>query len=348
MSGVMVPMSSTKLVQGRSGVSGITATIFGSTGFLGKYVVNKFGQVGTRCILPHRGDEIAGNEVQRLKLAGDLGAIYPVEMSIRSLADIEAAVAESNVVINMVGASKETLRWSFTDINTTFPAVLAQVCADVGVERFVHVSALGAYVDAPSAFSRSKALGEEAVREAFPGATILRPATMFGDEDKFLNRVAKISQLLPFYPMSTDDLTTKQQPVYMDDVASAVYIAANSPKFAGKTYDLAGPKVYTNKYLVDYVFDMIKEDNNAVAFSPAVAKSIAFGLGQIPNPWMTADAMRRTSVDLVMPEGAPGFADLGITELTVLEDIALRYLVRFRQMSYMVDDDSNVVNQKTF
>jgi NADH dehydrogenase (ubiquinone) 1 alpha subcomplex subunit 9 len=256
MSGVAVPMSSTKLKTGRSGVSGITATVFGATGFLGKYVVNRFGKIGTRVILPHRGDD---GDITKLKLAGDLGVVNPIESTIRSLADIEAAVAESNVVINLVGKHFETMRWSFGDVNTTFPAVLAQVCADVGVERFVHLSAMGAYVDSPSSWLRSKALGEEAVREAFPGATIIRPSTVFGDEDRFLNRIAKISQLIPFYPVSTEAQTARVQPVYMDDVAKAVFDVATSSAHMGKTYELAGPKVYTNKELIDYVFRIIKE-----------------------------------------------------------------------------------------
>lgn len=335
-------MSSTKLVQGRSGVSGITATIFGSTGFLGKYVVNEFGKVGTRCILPHREDEVS---TRHLKLAGDLGAIYPVEMSIRSLADIEAAVAESNVVINLLGRHIESSRWSFTDIHTTFPGVLAQVCADVGVERFVHVSALGAAVDSPSAFSRSKALGEEAVRDAFPDATILRPATIYGDEDKFLNRIAKLSQLLPVLPISSDTVYTKQQPVFMNDVAEAVFKCATSPAYMGQTFDLAGPKVYTNKELIDYVFHVIKEDSNAMSLPPSVAMAVAYAFQNIPNPWMSVDVMRRQSVDLVMPQGAPGFAELGMTDLVVMEDVAERYLVRFRQMSSMVNDDETVTKQ---
>jgi len=329
-------------VQGRSGVSGMTATIFGATGFLGKYVVNQFGRIGSRCILPHRGDEV---DVRHLKLAGDLGAIYPVEGTIRSLADIEAAVSESNIVINLVGKHFETMRWSYTDVHFNFPAVLAQVCADVGVERLVHVSAMGATVDSPSAFSRSKALGEEAVREAFPGATILRPATLFGDEDKFLNRIAKLSTTLPFYLMSSDAATTKQQPVYMNDVAEAIFKCATEPAHMGKTYDLAGPKVYTNKELVDYVFDIIKEDNNTVTLPPALALGAAYGFQQLPNPWMTADAIRRTSVDITMPESAPGFAELGMSDLATLEDIAPRYLIRFRQMSSFVEDDGSVVKQ---
>ena len=290
MSVVKVPIGSSKLLQGRSGVSGITATIFGSTGFLGKYVVNKFGQIGCRCILPHRGDDI---DVRHLKLAGDLGAIAPVEMSIRNLDEITAMVADSNVVINLLGKHFETMRWSFTDLNTTFPAVLAQVCADVGVERLVHVSSMDAAVDAPSAFGRSKALGEEAVREAFPAATILRPATMFGDEDRFLNRIAKLATTFPIYPMSSDAVTTKQQPVYMNDVAEAVYKAATSPAYMGQTYDLAGPKTYTNKELVDYVFTVIKEDNNTLELAPPVAQAMAFGFQQLPNPWMNVDGLKR-------------------------------------------------------
>ena len=94
------PLSSIKLNTGRSGVSGITATIFGASGFLGKYVVNKFGRIGSKCILPHRGDEV---DVRHLKLAGDLGVIHAYESTIRSVDEIERAVAGSNVVVNLIG-----------------------------------------------------------------------------------------------------------------------------------------------------------------------------------------------------------------------------------------------------
>ena len=245
-----IPLSSAKLVQGRSGVSGITATIFGSSGFLGKYVVNKFGKIGSKCVLPYRGDEV---DVRHLKLCGDLGVVNPIESSIRSLSDIEDAVRGSNVVINLLGKHFETSRWSYNDVHVTFPGVLASVCAEQGVERFVHVSAMGAAPDAPSAWARSKFIGEESVRDAFPGATILRPATIFGDEDKFLNRIAKLSQLLPYYPMGSDAASAKQQPVYCDDVAQAVFNAATAPgnSAAGKTLELAGPKVYTNQEIFE-------------------------------------------------------------------------------------------------
>jgi len=340
----VAPLSSAKLTVGRSSVSGITATIFGASGFLGKYVVNRFGKIGTRCVIPHRGDDV---DVRHLKLAGDLGVVNPVEMSIRSLHDIEAAVAGSNVVINLLGKHVETMRWSFTDVNTTFPDVLASVCADAGVERFIHVSSLGAYKDSPSAWQRSKALGEEAVREAFPGATILRPATMFGDEDRFLNRIAKLSQTLPLYPMLQQNVAMKQQPVYCDDVAAAIYAAAtDSGRAMGKTIELAGPKVYTNGQLVEYVFDTIKEENNAVALPQTIGSAVAYGFQQLPNPWLTLDQYRRQSVDLVQADGSLGFEELGITDLSTVEDIAERYLVRFRKMSMFIDNDEVVGQPK--
>ena len=343
MSGTMVPMTSTRLTLGRSSVSGITATIFGASGFLGKYVCNRFGKVGSKCVLPYRGDEM---DVRHLKLTGDLGVINPIESSIRSLDDIEAAVAGSNVVINLLGKHFETSRWSFADIHGTFPSVLATVCAEQGVERFVHVSALGAAHDAPSAYARSKMVGDEAVRGAFPEATILRPATIFGDEDRFLNRIAKLTQLLPLYPMGSDAAAAKQQPVYCDDVAAAVFHAATQPGCQGKTYDLAGPKVYTNEEIMDYVFDLIKEEPNLVITPPGVARGVAAGLQLIPNPWMTLDGVRRISSDVTLEaEGVVnGLAELGVDQPVALEEVADRYLRRFRKMSSFIEGDE-VVSQ---
>jgi len=336
-----LPLTNLKLkTSGRSGVSGVTTTVFGASGFLGKYVVNRFGRIGSRCTVAYRGDEV---DVRHLKPCGDLGVINFFESTIRSIDDIEAAVDGSNIVINLLGKHFETTRWPYTDVHGTFPGVLAQVCADQGIERLVHVSALGASVDAPSAFSRSKALGEVAVRDAFPDATILRPATMFGDEDKFLNRIAKVSQTLPFYPL-VDAETTRQQPVYMNDVANAVFTVATESAYVGKTYDLAGPKVYTNKEIVDYVFSVIKEESNAVNMPRSLGYGFAYAMGQLPSPWMSVDQLRRQSVDLCMPEGALGFADLGIDDLVAIEDVAERYLTRFRKSSMFVEDDG-VVNQ---
>jgi NADH dehydrogenase (ubiquinone) 1 alpha subcomplex subunit 9 len=319
---------------GRSSVSNVTATVFGANGFLGRYVVNRIGKKGSRVLCPFRGDEMWN---RHLKPMGDLGAINFYNMSIRKVEDIEAAVAGSNVVINLLGKHVETTRFSFQDLHATFPSVLATICAEQGVERFIHVSALGASVDSPSKWARSKAVGEQAIFEAFPGATILRPATVFGDEDRFLNRIAKLSQSLPLYPLIMPE--AKKQPVYADDVAAAIEKCVVDPTTAGQTYSLAGPKVYTMKEVTDYVYDIIGEDSNAVHVPNSVGMALGFGIQQLPDAWMTVDDLRLQSTDVVMPAGELGLADLGITSPSTMEDIGERYLVRFRKSSAFIERD---------
>jgi len=158
---------------GRSSISGITSTVFGATGFLGRYVVNHIAKSGSRMILPARCNE---NARQHLKVMGDLGQIVNLDYSIRDDDAIKYAVERSNVVVNMVGREWETRNFSFEDVHVDFPARLAEICKQVGtVERLIHVSALGAAEDHPSAYYRSKAIGDTAVKAAFPAATIVSP-----------------------------------------------------------------------------------------------------------------------------------------------------------------------------
>ena len=246
---VRKPLSSLKSIGGRSSVSGATVTVFGGTGFLGRYVINRLGKMGCRVIVPFRGDEIM---VRHLKPMGDLGVVNFFDMSIREPEQIEEAVTGSNIVINLLGKHFETSRWSFQDVHASFPAVLGTICAEQGVDRLVHMSALGASASSPSAWARSKAVGEENVRAAFPATTILRPAPIYGDEDRLLNRIAKLSRAFPLLPLVDGD--AKQQPVFCDDLAKAVVEAASNRDAAGKTYSLCGPKVYTNLQMAEYVF----------------------------------------------------------------------------------------------
>jgi len=326
---------------GRSSVSGIKATVFGASGFLGTYVVNQLGKCGSHVLCPHRGDEIY---LRKLKPMGDLGAINFYQMSIRNAEEIERAVAGSNVVINLMGIGSETSRWSFDDIHATFPSVLATVCAEQGVERFIHVSALGASPDASSNWAVSKAKGEEMVREAFPAATIVRPAQTFGDEDRLLNRIAKVAQSFPFMPTINADVA-RTQPVYVDNVAQAIVEQGiGNPEVVGTTMELAGPKVYTYKEVVNYTMKVINEPENAVNVPPVLGKALAFGVQNLPDPWMTLDGLRYQSADCIREGGGTGFEDMGIVP-TAMEDIGPRYLIRFRKNSLLVDDDKNIIRQ---
>jgi len=321
---------------GRSSTS-IQATVFGATGFLGRYVVSKLGQFGCRVIVPYRGDELY---CRHLKVMGDLGQINFHNMSIRSLKDIEHSVSGSNVVINLLGKHFETRRWSFQDVNVSFPSALAEVCAEQGIDRFIHVSGLGASVESPSAWARSKALGEIGVKEALPSATIMRPATIFGDEDRILNRMVIMSRHLPFYPLVNGG-QGKQQPVHVDDVATAIVEAVKNQTTAGKTYSLAGPKIYTMKELTDFVFEAVMDTNNCVSVPTSVGMAIGFGVEQLPNPFLTRDELRLQATDVVMGEAELGLGDLGITP-GAMEDLAERYLFMYKKQSPFIDDKNYV------
>ncbi|KAJ1637097.1 hypothetical protein T492DRAFT_834753 [Pavlovales sp. CCMP2436] len=156
---------------GRSSNSGITATVFGATGFLGRYVVNRLARAGARVVVPYRGDDY---DVRHLRQMGDLGQVVPFEVSIRSYEQMQEAVAGSNVVINMLGKQVETRRFDFEQTNVFFPRVLGSICAEMDVDRLIHFSALGASASAPSKWLRTKHEGEVALMEEFPTATILK------------------------------------------------------------------------------------------------------------------------------------------------------------------------------
>uniref|UniRef100_A0A7S0MX97 NAD(P)-binding domain-containing protein n=1 Tax=Pyramimonas obovata TaxID=1411642 RepID=A0A7S0MX97_9CHLO len=325
---------------GRSAVSGIQATVFGSTGFLGRYVVNEFGQIGSRVLLPTRCND---NARQHLKPMGDVGQIYFMDYDCMDKEDLAKAVAGSNIVINLIGKELPTGNFSFKDVHETVPALIAQACAEEGVSKFIHVSALGACESSPSEFYRSKAAGEAAVKAAFPSASIVRPALLVGWEDSFFNRIAQGSKYLPFFPL-VDGGQTKYQPVYCPDVALAIKTIALSEE-SGLTYELAGPKVYTFKECVDLVFEVIRERKPSLMVPSFLAKlavsPMDYMQSKLPFPWSmpvaggswTVDAVESMASDYVASGNYPGFDHLGITP-SKLEGLNIDYLRAYRAGGY--------------
>lgn len=178
---------------GRSSFSGIVATVFGANGFMGRYVCNKLGKVGSQIILPYRCDYY---DIRHLKLVGDLGQVLFHPFHLRDADSIKKAVKYSNVVINLVGRDWETKNFKFDDVHVTGARAIARACREAGVERLIHVSSLNVthtpqkfILKKPSNFLPSKMRGEEAVLEEFPDATIIRPSDVYGQEDRFLRWV---------------------------------------------------------------------------------------------------------------------------------------------------------------
>jgi len=323
--------------------SGITCTVFGSTGFLGRYVVHHVAKSGSRMILPTRCSE---NDRQHLKVMGDLGQIVQLDYGIRDEETIRYAVERSNVVINMVGREWETRNFSFEDVNVTFPKKLAEICADVGVRRLVHVSALGAEEDHPSAYYRSKAAGEAAVREAFPSATIVRPAKIVGVEDRFLNIFGEHSRKYPAVPI-IDGGDTKHQPVFVDDVAVAIRQIVHDELTSGRTYELAGNKVYTFDELAKLVLKTIRTRKSTAYIPSFIMKALScpheWLLRRVPFPMPTPVGLTRSYIDAqsrdyVKRADSLGFSDLGIEPNNIENGYVLDYLRSFRAGGYQVGD----------
>uniref|UniRef100_A0A1L8EE22 NADH dehydrogenase [ubiquinone] 1 alpha subcomplex subunit 9, mitochondrial n=1 Tax=Haematobia irritans TaxID=7368 RepID=A0A1L8EE22_HAEIR len=250
---------------GRSSFNGIVATVFGCTGFLGRYVCNKLGKSGTQMILPYRGED---SEAIRLKVCGDLGQVLFQFYHLSDEEAIRKAVKYSNVVINLVGREYETKNFKFNDVHVDGARRIARICREMGVERLIHVSALNAdpnpkghVIEGGSNFLRSKYWGEQAVRDEFPDATIIRPADIYGSEDRFLRYYAHIwRRQFRSVPLWHKGERTVKQPVYVSDVAQAILNCAKDPDTAGQVYQAVGPKRYQLSELVDWFHRIMRKD----------------------------------------------------------------------------------------
>ena len=281
--------------------------------------MNHIGKSGSKMILPNRCNE---NARQHLKVTGDLGQIVHLDFSIRDADAIKYAVERSNVVVNMVGREWETRNFSFEDVHVEFPAKLAEICKEVGVERLVHVSALGASHTNPSKYYQTKAAGDDAVRAAFPNVTIVKPAKLIGTEDRLLNVFAEHTCKFPLAPL-VDDGESKHQPVYVDDVALAIQAIVEDEETAGQTFELAGDKVYTMEDMLRFVQKTIRTPGYPkILYVPsfilrALGAPHEFLLRKVPFPLPTPTGLTKSyidaqSVNYLKNPRAPGFEQLGI------------------------------------
>ena len=299
--------------------------ILGGPGFIGRYIVKR---------LADRGDVLAvgarhGAAAKFLKLKGDVGQVGLFNIAIGDEALLPAFLAGNDTVINCVGILRESGRQRFDLIHHTAPARLARLAREAGVERFVHFSAIGADPRSSSAYGRSKAAGEQAVRDAFPTATILRPSVVFGPEDQFFNRFAGLAMVSPALPLIGGGLT-RFQTVYVGDVADAAVRCIDDPASAGRTYEFGGPKIYTMRALMELLLEEIRRKRLLINHPFGVASLQARLMAILPNPPLTADQVEMLKRDNVVSSGALTLATLGITP-TAVEAILPTYLDRFRR-----------------
>jgi len=306
-------------------------TIFGGSGFVGRYIARRMAAAGWRVRVAVR----RPNEAGFVRTYGAVGQVEPIPCNIRDRDSVRAALQGADVAVNCVGILNEVGKNTFGLVQHYGALHVAEEAAAMGVGRIVQISAIGADPQGASVYAQTKGLGEQAVRENCPDAVILRPSVVFGPEDQFFNRFASMARFTPVLPVTGGQ--TRFQPVYVDDVAQAAAKAALG-ELAPGTYELGGPELRSFGDLMEEMLETIGRPNRIVLNMPfflSAAMGSAFDLlqsltlGLFTNSILTRDQVRNLAIDNVAHPDLPGFAEIGITP-TAMEAVLPEYLWRYR------------------
>lgn len=288
-------------------------TVFGGTGFLGREIVRQLADKGWWVRVAARHPDKAGPPpagAQRESVRAD----------IRDPKSVAKAVDGADAVVNAVSLYAEGRGLDFQAIHVRGAAVLAREARLAGVARLVHISGIGVDAASPSRYVRARTWGEDAVRDDFEQATILRPSVLFGPGDDFLATLDKVT-LLPIVPLFGRG-ETRLQPVHVDDVARAVVAALRRPDTAGQTFELGGARVCRYREVVEQVLAHRGRKRPLLPFPMPLWKLGAGMLSILPNPPLTADQVILMETDNLASPDHPGFTDLGIEPVGIREVLA--------------------------
>ncbi len=304
-------------------------TIFGGSGFVGRYIARRMAKEGWRVRVATR----RPNDALFVRPYGVVGQVEPVQANIRDDASVRAVLKGADAVVNCVGTFDKGGKNNFDAVQVEGAERIARLAAEEGVARMVHISAIGADEEADSLYATSKGKGEAAVLTHMPGAVILRPSVIFGNEDALFNRFATMTRFSPVLPVVGGE--TKFQPVYVDDVARAA-VKGVLGQAAGGVYELGGPEVMTFREMMREMLSVIRRRRAIINLPFFVAGPMAsimdlgqtITLGLVPAQ-ITRDQVRQLHHDNTVASDAQGFAALDI-EPTAMEAVLPDYLWRFR------------------
>src|ERR1700738_3473480 len=291
-------------------------TVFGGTGFIGRHLVALLLRSGAtvRLAVRHPG------RVQMTTVSGQ-----PPELLQADVLDdvgVGAAIAGADAVVNLVGILTETTTQTYRAIHVEGARRVALAAQRHGVMLLIHISALGASPTSPAISDRTKAEGEEAVRAAFPQATIVRPSLVFGEDDHFFSRFAAMIRSSPVLPLIGGG-TTKFQPVFVGDMAAGLLELLRRSDTAGKTYEFGGPQIYSFKVLLELLLTAMNRQRVLIPIPFALAEMQAGLLELLPNPPLTRDQVRLLKTDKVVSGAEPTLSDLGVQPRSLEEFLAV-------------------------
>ena len=284
-----------------------TVSVFGGTGFLGRRLVRRLAAEGATVRVAVRRSDRAQSALR----AAGLEQVVVCGADVRDQASVAAAVAGADAVVNAVSAYVEKGDVTFESVHERGARTVAREAAAAGVARLVLVSGIGANPESAYPYIRARGRGELIVQQEFPGATIVRPSAMFGPGDALFGTLADIARMLPVVPLIGGG-RTRLQPVYVEDVAEAIVRILADRGTAGRTYELAGPGVYTLRELVRFVQRLIGRPPWVVPVPFAVAEVLARLFELLPSPPLTPGQVDLLKADNVASGTLPGFRELDL------------------------------------
>ncbi|MEM7740649.1 MAG: complex I NDUFA9 subunit family protein [Pseudomonadota bacterium] len=306
-------------------------TVFGASGFLGRHVVRELCKQGHRVRAAVRHPM----EANFLNPMGAVGQVQIFQANVRYRTSVADALAGADAAVNLVGILAPVGKNTFEGVQSLGSRNVAQEAARVGIEDFIHVSAIGASATSESVYARTKAEGEKAALDLIPTATIVRPSIVFGPQDDFFNRFAAMARIAPALPLIGGG-HTKFQPVYVDNVADAIVQLIETGAGRGDTFELGGPEVMSFKELLRLMLKVVGRSRLLVPLPFPVASlmgSVGDTVSRVPfvQAPITEDQVKLLKTDNVVSEGGvKTFTDLGITPET-MEAVLPSYLFRYRK-----------------
>lgn len=309
---------------GRSSLGGHTATVFGATGQLGRYIVNRLARQGCTVIVPFR-EEMAK---RHLKVSGDLGRVIFIEYDLRNTQSIEESIRHSDVVYNLIGRNYPTKNFTLEDVHVEGTERIVETAAKYNVDRYIHVSSYNAEPVSTSEFYATKGRGEEVARSIFPETTIVRPAPIFGFEDNLLLKLASVVNF------TANNMQERYRPVHVIDIGHALELMLYDDSTAAQTFELYGPKEYSTEEIAALVDREIFKQRRHINIPKKILKPLAGLLNSVTWwPYLSADEVEREFIDQKVDPAARTFEDLGIKPGNI-SDFTYHYLQGFRSSAF--------------
>ena len=302
-----------------------TVSIIGGSGFIGRALVEKWARAEARVTILTRN----ATRSKKLKTVGDVGQITIISGDALQDDDLSNSIQSADYIVNLVGIFHPSRKQNFENAQAELPKRIGEIAEQLGIKKIVHLSAIGADLNAASKYYRTKAEGERSLLRLAPNSTILRPSIVFGPGDGFFDRFAKMAMFAPALPLLAGG-KTKFQPIFVGDVAESIIYCLTNSQTNGQIYEIGGPSVYSFKDLLSYTLSSINK-KRALIPVPIFAMQVPAAMASIlPNPPITRDQLLMLDTDNIVNGDMPDITSFGITPQPIEAHVP-NYLSCYRQ-----------------